>query len=341
MNFDILITTRNRPAILATSVPLMLSQSPRPARLVVVDASDDHDIIARILQDQASRFNVPLTIIKSQPGIAYQRNIGLQHVHSPVVMMPDDDSLWFPGYSDAIMRIYEKDEAAVIGTICGLESPELPPSLSVNKPYRMAWKDRIPARILRLLGAIDVFFPEPIMTELTERLNNVACPSWLAGEDAALAVDFSGFKASFRSDVVRHLRYDELLGAYSLFEDRELLLRMLDRHLSVCAPRARVYHYRHPAKRVDDIEWGVIQILNRAYVVCKHAVPGSLSRRRLKRYSYYKAFRYLVQAVGRGGRRRFIGAWRALSCVPQLLTASPADLPRLYVALRNDCVGRA
>jgi len=326
---------------LAISVPLMLSQSRSPRRLIVVDSSDNHDEVVRILERLASQFNVSLKTIKSKPGIAYQRNIGLEYVDSPVVMMPDDDSVWFPGYTDAIMRIYEQDEDSSIGSVFGIESLIPPPAfMTTKKPYRKSRLDRLALRITPLFAMFRKFFPDPIITQLGLRFESLTCPAWLIDEEAEASVDFSGFKASFRSEVVKRLKYDESLGTYSLFEDRELLLRMLDDYVPVCAIRAKVYHYRYPEKRTDEIEWGVINILNNAYVVCKHSEPRSLSRSRLKRYCYYKLFLYLIRAMDRGGGERVIGAWRGLSCYPKLLNASSAELPGLYVKLRSECLRR-
>jgi glycosyltransferase involved in cell wall biosynthesis len=341
MEFDILITTRNRASLLAVSVPLMLSQSRTPHRLLVVDSSDNHDEVVGVLENMASQFNISLKIIKSKPGIAYQRNIGLEYVESPVVMMPDDDSLWFPGYTEAVMRVYERDGDSLIGSVCGLESLMPPAAFRTGKrPYRKTWLDRLAPRLGTLFAGFGKLFPDPIKTQLVLGLGNGPFPAWLTEEEAEVSVDFSGFKASFRSEVVKKLKYDELLGTYSLFEDRELLLRMLDQYIPACAGRAKVYHYRYPEKRSSEIEWGVINILNKAYIVCKHSVRGSLSRSRLKRHCYYKLFLYLMRATDRGGRERVIGAWRGLSCLPKLLNVSSAELPGLYVKLRAECLHR-
>ena len=46
LGFDIVLATRNRPEALALSIPLMLSQSRQPGRLIVIDSSNDHAPVA-------------------------------------------------------------------------------------------------------------------------------------------------------------------------------------------------------------------------------------------------------------------------------------------------------
>jgi glycosyltransferase involved in cell wall biosynthesis len=319
----------------------MLSQSRAPRRLLVVDSSDNHDEVVAILERIGLRFDIPVKIIKSKPGIAYQRNVGLDHVGSPIVMMPDDDSLWYSGYTEAIMKVYENDENEELGSVCGSVAPSPPPSLpNASEPYKIRWQDKptnIGQHVLRKIGR---FFQDPISIEYNTRLKSWYQSSWLGRHDVSLCSSFNGFQASFRSRLIRDLGYDELLGRYSLYEDREMMFRMMHTHIPVVAGDAKVYHYRSPEPRTSGIEWGVITILNRTYIVCKHAAPGSLSRSLLMKYCYYQLFLFLTRAMKRVGRRRVIGAWRGISCLPLLINASSAELPGLYTRMRSECLRR-
>ena len=62
-------------------------------------------------------------------GAAYQRNRGLDHVESEVVFFPDDDSLFHPGTSEAIMRAYELDTEGRIAGVCAADALEPPPGV--------------------------------------------------------------------------------------------------------------------------------------------------------------------------------------------------------------------
>ena len=60
-------------------------------------------------------------------------------------MFPDDDALWFPGFSDSVMRVYETDAEETIGGVGGTEVAALPPGMSGCAPpaYRMALRDKL------------------------------------------------------------------------------------------------------------------------------------------------------------------------------------------------------
>ncbi len=77
-----------------------------------------------------------LDVIESAAGSSTQRNAGLARVASPVVFFPDDDALWFPGFSSAVMRIYERDTDGLIGGVGGDESP-FPPTRRARRPSRL------------------------------------------------------------------------------------------------------------------------------------------------------------------------------------------------------------
>lgn len=340
--FDILITTRNRADILKVSLALMLREQAKPRHLIVVDSSDDHDEVREIVQNLASQNGINFSFIKSGPGIAFQRNVGLQYVKAPVVMIPDDDSLWYPGYAEEIMRIYERDRSQDIGCVFGYEVPAPPPSFTTaEKPYGMGWKDIFSGKQRSEFVSLSKFFPDPVGIELRSKLRMLPIPEWLREEEAAPDVNFSGFKASFRSDLVKSLKYDETLGTYSLLEDRELLIRLMDTHLAVCARRAKVHHYRFPGNRTNPIEWGAIHVLNRAYIISKHSPPGSLSRKAMKRYCIYKLARYIGQAYNKDGRMRVMGTWCGLRRLRELMRASREELPQVYDRARCKCVSNS
>jgi len=343
LDFDIVIATRNRRKALQLSLPPMLTQRRLPSRLIVVDASDDHGetrkTVENIVADTGPALR--LEIIRSEPGSSRQRNAGLKLAKSPVVLFPDDDSLWFPGFSDALMRVYERDEETLIGGVGGRESPVPPPGvLGGEEPsYRMAGRDRLQLSVGRFLDSIEYrLFPDPFFVEGAAARRGKRVPPWLAEEESGLEATLPGFRMSFRTELILKKGFDQALGTYALFEDYDASLAILETHLLVDAGKAKVFHYRVPGDRVAGAEWGAMQILNRAYVICKHSRPGSSARKRLLGYSCYKLVRYLAQAHTPYGRQRVMGAAKALRCLSQLFEAPPEKLPGLYALLRERCL---
>ena len=340
MDFDIVIATRNRQAVLEISLPLMLMQTRPPLQFIIVDSSDDHPRVRKIAEEAAGRTDRPfhLEVIRSGAGSSYQRNLGLKRVKAPVVLFPDDDALWFPDTAEAIMRIYECDTEGIVGGVGGIESPFPPPGVFRGNAARdrMELRDRFQLLIGRFLDSVEFkIFPDPFFIEASARFGDKAIPAWLAEEEAAPGTVLPGFRMSFRTDVIGRTGFDEALGRYALFEDYDACLNILKSHMLVDARKARVFHYRSPEKRVNGMEWGLLQVLNRTYVICKHTSPGSEARKRLNAFLYYKLARYILQAQTAYGRERVKGVFRALPSATQLMKAPEQQLSDSYLALRS------
>ncbi len=343
MDFDIAIVTRNRQQALPLSIPLMLSQSRLPRRFIVVDSSDDHEAVRRIVEScvEASNASVELQTVRSPAGIALQRNEALKRIVSPVVMMPDDDALWYPGVAEAVMRIYERDTEGLIGGVGVQEVNEPPPGAFdyVKPTYDMEFRDKLQILIGRSLDFLEFrFFRDPFFIEAGERTKARRAPEWLPEEDAFPAVTIPGFRLTFRTEMIRQEKFDEALGRYSLFEDFDACLRVLAHHVLVDTRRAKVFHFRSPEKRTNGLEWGALHLLNRAYIMSKAVDANAFSRQRLMRFSYYKVVRYLFQAFTGYGRQRVKGAWRAVRAIPLLDGAPEDELLARFLELRTQCL---
>jgi len=343
MDFDIVIATRNRHAALRLSLPLILAQSRLPAKLILVDSSDDHGATRRRIESilSGTKTATPVEIIRSLPGSSHQRNVGLKEVVSPVVFFPDDDALWFPGFAEAVMAVYERDRDDLIGGVGGMEATVSPMGTSAGDPdcYSMEARDRLQLHVGRLLDSLEYrLFPDPLFLEGQRLMGMKPLPSWLSEVKAVPTPVFPGFMMSFRTDLMGLTGFDENLGRYALFEDYDACLSVSKSHLLVAAMGARVFHFRSPEKRVDGLEWGVIQVLNRAYVIKKHASPGSLSRRYLAAFSGYKLLRYAAQAATGYGRQRLRGTLKGLWLMGRLLSVGESDLPATYSQLRKQAI---
>jgi glycosyltransferase involved in cell wall biosynthesis len=117
MRYDCVIATKNRLDALRMSIPLILKQDVLPGRLIVIDASDDHDSVKNEVHAISERFGFENTIVarSEASNSARQRNMGLQFVEAPVVMLPDDDSMWYGGFATNVLKIYEADVRRQVG----------------------------------------------------------------------------------------------------------------------------------------------------------------------------------------------------------------------------------
>lgn len=345
LDYDIVIATRNRAKALKLALPLMLAQSRRASHMIIVDSSDDPDLTKAAVDNATMGTGVKVEFHTSKPGTSTQRNIGLERVRSPVVMFPDDDSLWFEGVAEAIMRVYERDTGGLIGAVCSAASTVPPEGIleHAQSAYKMTMLDWLRERFGTQRAKLENrMFPDPFILFGRERWSVLPTPDWLEDENCVPVEWMTGFRMSFRTESIRREGFDETLGQYALFEDTDASFNVMRDQLVVGARNAHIYHYRVPGPRGDGLIMGAVQLLNRAYVVCKHAEPGSLPRRRLKRYGRYKLGQYFTGGRSEFGHDRVIGAKRALKKIDHIIAAPPDRLAEVYLDAKSICLkGRA
>ncbi|MFN3937457.1 MAG: glycosyltransferase family 2 protein [Gemmobacter sp.] len=341
--YTTVIVTRNRPAALALSLPLHLGADRLPDAVLVIDSSDDLAPNRTLIERLRPGTLVPLQHVPAPPGMTVQRNIGLAMVGTEVVFFPDDDSLMLPGAIEAMLRIYDRDADRLIGGVCAAASPVPPPGVldRGDLPYRMTRADRLRARLAQPRRRFeDRFFRDPfhlVAERLQARLP--APPSWLAEENAIVVPWMTGFRMSFRTEVIRRSGFCETLGRYALLEDIDAGFGVLRSHHLIGARNARIYHHKAPERRANGRALGAMQLLNHAYVIARSGETDAAMRAALRRFEAGKILQYALGARGRFGRDRLAGAWAAARVGMQLLHAPPDRVEALYLDLRARCFG--
>jgi glycosyltransferase involved in cell wall biosynthesis len=338
--YEVVIATRNRAGVLSVSIPTLLRQSVSPARVLVVDASDDPKPVRRAIDEINRRYGANVELLTGPRGGPLQRNLGLATVRAPVVFFPDDDSLWHPGSAEAILRVYARDGEKRIGGVCAAQASSAPTGSldhsAATLPYRMRWPDRIKNCIGPWRAKIEhALVPDPFILHGRREIRRLGVPSWLAEEDAVPVEWMTGFRMTFRTDVVRQVGFERTFENYSVFDDVELCFAVMRTHLLVGANRAAVFHYREPGARSDPALAGVRQILDRAYVLRKHADVRALAGP-LRRFHRLKLLQYMAGATTSAGRGRFAGAWRAVRRQPEMLNSAANRVAETYRRLRAE-----
>lgn len=342
-SYSTVIVTRNRPAALALSLPRHLVQSRLPERVLIIDSSDDPSENRSLVARLAPTTPIPLEHQVSVPGMTLQRNIGLAQITSDVVFFPDDDSLVHPNSLAEMMRIYDLDKSGRIGGVCAIETPLPPPNVFVGQSaiYEKRKVDRIRARLAPLRVRLeDTLFPDPMKLAARRLQQNLQPPeSWIAANNAAWVEWMTGFRMSFRTSVIKKVGFNENLGRYALYEDIDAGFGVLaGGHSLVAALDAKIYHHKAPENRTDGRQMGVINILNRAYVVLRSGVANNNIRRSLDRYSRYRITQFAVGAKTGYGRDRLAGALAGYRAMPTLLDTPPHLLDEVYLKLRQTCL---
>lgn len=319
------------------SIPLILKQNVLPERLIIMDASDDHDSVRTEVHEISERFDFKNTIVAKSDASnsARQRNIGLQFVEAPVVMFPDDDSMWHGGFAANVLKIYEADVRGQVGGVTGIGVLAPPPDL-VQPTYKKSAFVSAKGALQPYRNYIENhFFPHPF--------NLIAAATW---KDSIDVVDdihsrrvsyITGFRMSFRTDAMRQVGFDETLGygaGYAYHEDIDVSLR-LERlgYALVSAEGAKVCHYSFPGKRGKGYNYGFCAIANCAYVCRKTIGRDTQIYPFLERYLKYKLSLYASRFYSNHGREVFQGAFHAWRNRSRLLDVDEARLSDAYKAL--------
>jgi GT2 family glycosyltransferase len=340
-SYSVVIATRNRPEALRLSLPLLLDQSRQADKIIVVDSSDDQTQNKALVAQLSQQSAVPLLHISSPIGASLQRNIGLQLVSSGTVFFPDDDSLVLPDALEELMNIYDLDSDGLIGGVCSAESKTAPVGVldQQTAAYQMRLSDRIKARLARTRFALERnLVPDPFHVCAARKYRRLPkAADWLAAQNAILVPWMTGFRMSFRTELIRRTGFTEELGRYALFEDTDACFGILQSHLLVGARRAQIYHHKAPERRANGRAMGAMQILNRAYVLARSGEADQKMLAAMRRFSRYKILQYMVGARSGFGKDRLAGARHAYHLMPALFGAPADQLNRIYLDLRERC----
>jgi len=331
LSYDIVMATRNRPDVVEISLPLLLAQTRRPERIIIVDSSDDETPIRSLADRTGASTDIPIDYIRAPAGLTLQRNIGIRATHSDVVIFPDDDSLFYPDTAEQIMQVYEADTEGMIAGVAGAGVTAAPSGTEDDLGSYEAEKSggalmAIRQQIKEILG-----FANPFVATGRALGRQHPRPSWLKARDVDVVPYMTGYRMSFRREAIAAVSFDEALKKYGWFEDIDASYGVMRQGLVVTANRARIYHHRVAGARGNGHRIGQWAILNRGYVVMKHvhANPQIFSGTtreawRLQIYCSLRSLAYTVLGRDTFGRERAAGARGALPMLREL-TSAPAE----------------
>lgn len=337
LDYAIVVATRNRLDMLQACLPIFISQTRPPERLIVVDRSDDHDSVRALCESLNQTAPMPVEVIYGhQPNLPAQRNQGLDLVTEAVVIFPDDDVLWHLDTAARFLEVYEADSNCRYGAVSGVDIYSPPDTTEqVAIPERqLRLTDR--PRVMAVRNAIEAaLVPQPFEVYGAEQTARLAPAAERDGLGYPLVSTIGGYRMSFRTEVAKAVRFDELLGTrigYAVHEDKDMALRVLKAgHLIAVAPQARVFHNVHPGKRANGFSYGFFHVLNYLYVCRKIFPDGSRALRLTHRYLSYKVALYGVRLFTDAYNRDvFHGAKAALSEYSALADARPEELADRY-----------
>lgn len=348
LTFDIVIATRNRPDALALSIPLMLGQSRLPQRLIVIDSSDDHAPVAKVIAETtAGHADVEVIVEHTEKGLTRQRNRGLAHVTADVVFFPDDDALFFPGTSAAMMEVYERDTKRQIAALNPADSPTPPPGVLEAAAYDMTQAHKRMARTVRARTWLGRLLPDanPRFVIGSILLKRAPDLPWMREIDALIVEWMTGYRMSFRTEAIKAVGFEPVFGGYALFEDTDASWAVTDFGCVAGTHRGQIYHHRFPGGRANRYGLGAMGLANLAYLMAKHATdrrltPAETVLARQKTHSYTR-LRMLAAWVkslkgDKGAAEDLRGMRAAKPAIDRLFATPRPDLPATYLQIKSE-----
>jgi hypothetical protein len=308
-----------------------------PRRLIVVDASDDHESLRTEVGDIGDRLGFGNTVVVRSDRLSSsrQRNIGLQFVQAPIVMFPDDDSMWYAGFASSVIKVYQSDTREQVGGVGGVGVIAPPPEL--GQPAYKRSKFRIIKQAVQPYRSYieQHAFPRPF--------DIIGASTWTSRIDVVDDINskrlphISGYRMSFRTDAVRRVGFDETLGysaGYSYHEDMDISLRLqIEGYALVSAEDAKVCHFSFLGKRGDGYGYGFCSIANCVYVCKKTMNDNRKILSVMERYLKYKLSLYASRFYTNHDRQLFRGAFDAWRNRFELLNSDKAGLSDAYKSL--------
>jgi glycosyltransferase involved in cell wall biosynthesis len=315
------------------SLPLLFAQNRSPDEILVVDASDDPAPIEALIAKLAATSSVPLGLIRSAPGLTIQRNVGLRAASGDIVFFPDDDSMLFPGAIDAVMRIYELDEAEQIAGVAAGSTPHSPLGRAGGPEAAYAAKHQNPVMKFLATGFIYietrvVRSPYSLLGEDITRDKQL--PSKLAAAGCQVAADQEGFRMSFRRATLGPSAFNESLTQYCLGEDKDVCYGLASKGMIVELSGDHINHHEFPGARHGGFRRGLTEVLNQTYIVCRHTPQGHRARRAFLPYFLLLGFQMLLRSASSYQRDRLRGYLKGLREIGGLDRASPQEIDRTY-----------
>ena len=239
-------------------------------------------------------------VLRAQPGLTRQRNIGLEHARGDLVVFFDDDMELYGGYLEQITAWFAAHPACVgaSGNIVN-ETPR--PMLS--RAYR---------RIFDLAND-------------DGRLRKSGDAAYLRLPRRATRVDsLSGGNMVYRRAVIADMRFDEHLGTYG-GEDVDFSLRVGRRGELWMVPDARIVHKKATTARVPRRDYVRQTIEATAYLYAKHRRSRSLGRIAFGRRLAGRVLAYALLSFAYRSADPICGAADGLRQVPKMLALGWAN----------------
>lgn len=242
------VPTKDRPVDLRNMLQSLSGQTRLPDQLIVVDGSDPP------IKHVVELFpNLSIDYVRVfPPSLAAQRNAGMRALRPEITLAGylDDDVIVEPDAIEAMLDCWSDNDASLGGVSFQITNNPLPGGMWLKRIFLV--DGPVQGQVLPS-GCPTAFYPSHKHVDA----------QWLCGGATV-----------WRRDVIDNTPYDEWFVGTGFMEDVDYSFSVgKDHRLMVCAS-ARIAHYSHPIRPDKYYLLGLWQVVNRMYIVRKHASRG-------------------------------------------------------------------
>jgi glycosyltransferase involved in cell wall biosynthesis len=251
VRFSHIIVTKDRPAVLLSTLESLLAANPADGEIIVVDGDPARSGEVVLGQLEGRGGGSPIRYVAGVSGICSQRNAGVDAARGDVVIFTDDDCTPASGFYEALASAYEDPRViGVTGRVLQRRSARI--GSDVHSPLRRMVLGGGSQGTMTSFG-----FRRPIV-DLTIPRSIEFMPGGIMSARRALAAE---------------LRFDErlqLLSGYALCEDDDFSYRLSRRGLIRYLPSLAVYHQSIGERTRDRRGLDRAVVTNRTYLFRKN-----------------------------------------------------------------------
>ena len=218
---SVIIPTKNRVDDLRQTFESLVAQTRRPDEIVIVDQSS-----VTALDPKGAPIPVVYIHNPQISGLTHARNVAMERARGDIWLFLDDDVVLDPDFVKELLSAYTPGTAGVSGVITNYSRPG------------------ITRRLFETVFVKGPFHDERQPVYWRANTGRAGSPQQVK--------ELGGGLMSFRSDCVRHLRFDMNLTGGCLAEDIDFCARLPRGTVLLIAPNARLVHNRSAVGRVSS-----------------------------------------------------------------------------------------
>lgn len=260
MNITAVIPTRNRIPQLETALNSLLSQSRQPDEIIVVDSSDNKELLNELkLRMRHSK----IRWIDSAVSVCIQRNSGIERASGDWIFLCDDDIEVAPGHLEVLEKYVAETPGChvVCGRLLQLEQGEWVDRYPVRSFGELLWRFVFQLPIWGDVdGAKAPFFLRPLYALLKKfyamKGNTLTLAGWPLitqwNADVFQTRVYSLGASLINREWLLRSRYDEVLDQHGIGDNYGVALNFPGNRPIHVLNSTYAYHHREKANRIDQ-----------------------------------------------------------------------------------------